>query len=187
MEKNKLTKELLAQSFHDLLLHREFEKITIKNITDEAGVIRPTFYYHFQDKYDVLEYILYRDIIEKAEEMSQMRMEREAIKFAFSALERDREFYRRAFQVTGQNSFEGMFQHYAYEMWKEKLQKAKLIQNTKNQLLNEHNVAMYYALGITTSVKMWMEHPKADITADELCEAYEFLLTHSIFDLIKMK
>ncbi|MCD8124009.1 MAG: TetR/AcrR family transcriptional regulator C-terminal domain-containing protein [Lachnospiraceae bacterium] len=187
MEKNKLTKELLAQSFHDLMLHREFEKITIKNITDEAGVIRPTFYYHFQDKYDVLEYILRRDIIEKAEEMSKMGMEREAIKFVFSALERDREFYRRAFQVTGQNSFEEMFQHYAYEMWKEKLESAKLIQNTKNQLLNEHNVAMYYALGITASVKMWLENGKGEVSADELCEAYEFLLTHSIFDLIKMK
>ena len=34
-------------------------------ITDGAGVIRPTFYKHFQDKYGILEYILQKEIREK--------------------------------------------------------------------------------------------------------------------------
>ena len=33
-----------------------FDKITIKMITDQAGVIRPTFYNYFQDKYEVMEW-----------------------------------------------------------------------------------------------------------------------------------
>lgn len=43
---------LLAESFKELALKHPIEKITIKEITDKAGVIRPTFYNHFQDKYD---------------------------------------------------------------------------------------------------------------------------------------
>ena len=46
---------LLAESFKELALKQPIEKITIKEITDKAGVIRPTFYNHFQDKYDLLE------------------------------------------------------------------------------------------------------------------------------------
>ncbi len=42
---------LLAESFKELALKHPIEKITIKEITDKAGVIRPTFYNHFQDKY----------------------------------------------------------------------------------------------------------------------------------------
>ena len=48
---------LLAESFKELALKQPIEKITIKEITDKAGVIRPTFYNHFQDKYDLLEWI----------------------------------------------------------------------------------------------------------------------------------
>ncbi len=42
---------LLAESLKELALCRPVEKITIKEITDKAGVIRPTFYHQFQDKY----------------------------------------------------------------------------------------------------------------------------------------
>ena len=48
---------LLAESFKELTLKQPIEKITIKEITDKAGVIRPTFYNHFQDKYELLEWI----------------------------------------------------------------------------------------------------------------------------------
>ena len=49
---------LLAESFKELALKQPIEKITIKEITDKAGVIRPTFYNHFQDKYELLEWII---------------------------------------------------------------------------------------------------------------------------------
>ena len=41
---------LLAESLKELTGNHPIEKITIKEITDKAGVIRPTFYNHFQDK-----------------------------------------------------------------------------------------------------------------------------------------
>lgn len=47
---------LLAESFKELAKKHPIEKITIKEITDLAGVIRPTFYNHFQDKYELLEW-----------------------------------------------------------------------------------------------------------------------------------
>ena len=45
--------QMLADSLKELALIRPMEKITIKEITDKAGVIRPTFYKHFQDKYEL--------------------------------------------------------------------------------------------------------------------------------------
>ena len=40
---------LLAESFRTLAAEKPIEKITIKEITDGAGVIRVTFYNHFQN------------------------------------------------------------------------------------------------------------------------------------------
>ena len=46
--KRELTKILLAESFKELLIKGSFDKITIKMITDQAGVIRPCRYLFFQ-------------------------------------------------------------------------------------------------------------------------------------------
>ena len=46
---------VLAESLKELSQNQPLEKITIKEITDKAGVIRPTFYNHFQDKYELIE------------------------------------------------------------------------------------------------------------------------------------
>ncbi|MFQ9389086.1 MAG: hypothetical protein ACLR1V_10125 [Coprococcus sp.] len=43
MERKKMTKALIGESLKVLMHDHPFEKITIKMITDEAGVIRPTF------------------------------------------------------------------------------------------------------------------------------------------------
>ncbi|MFR2126553.1 MAG: TetR/AcrR family transcriptional regulator, partial [Dorea sp.] len=48
--KSELTKALLGEKFKELVAKKGFEKLTIKMITDAAGVIRPTFYNYFQDK-----------------------------------------------------------------------------------------------------------------------------------------
>jgi AcrR family transcriptional regulator len=49
------TRKLIMDSFITLSGEKEFKDITIKDITTEAMVNRATFYYHFEDKYDLLE------------------------------------------------------------------------------------------------------------------------------------
>ena len=55
---------LLAESLKELTIKQPIEKITIKEITYKAGVIRPTFYNHFQDKYELLEWIIRTEILD---------------------------------------------------------------------------------------------------------------------------
>ena len=59
---NLLTKQAIAASLTKLLLDRPIAQITIKDICADCGVNRQTFYYHFQDIYDLLFWILRRDI-----------------------------------------------------------------------------------------------------------------------------
>ena len=54
---SQITKNALAASLKKLLSKKELSKITITNITEECGVNRQTFYYHFKDIYDLLEWI----------------------------------------------------------------------------------------------------------------------------------
>jgi AcrR family transcriptional regulator len=52
------TRKLIMDSFIEISGKKEFKDITIKDITTEAMINRATFYYHFQDIYDLLEKVL---------------------------------------------------------------------------------------------------------------------------------
>ena len=49
-----LTKRALSQALGELLEEKPLDKITISSITDRCGLTRNTFYYHFEDIYDLL-------------------------------------------------------------------------------------------------------------------------------------
>ncbi len=58
---SKITKNALSASLKKLLLQKPFDKITVTDITEDCGLNRMTFYYHFQDIYDLLEWTCQED------------------------------------------------------------------------------------------------------------------------------
>ena len=52
------TRKLIMDAFIALSGKKEFKDITVKDITTEAMINRATFYYHFEDIYDLLEKVL---------------------------------------------------------------------------------------------------------------------------------
>ena len=59
------TKYKLSSTLKKLLLKKDIEKITIGEIAQEASVNRQTFYYHFKDIYDLVEWIYMNEIIKE--------------------------------------------------------------------------------------------------------------------------
>ena len=55
------TKRALEASLKNLLLQKPLHKITINDITDDCGINRMTFYYHFKDIYDLIEWVCIED------------------------------------------------------------------------------------------------------------------------------
>lgn len=57
------TRNLIIDSLIKLSKQKAFKNITITDITNEATINRATFYYHFIDKYDLLEQTLRHNIM----------------------------------------------------------------------------------------------------------------------------
>ena len=55
-----VTKRALEQSLKNLLLKKPLTKITIGDITEDCGINRMTFYYHFKDIYDLVEWAVWK-------------------------------------------------------------------------------------------------------------------------------
>lgn len=51
------TKRALAESCKKLVATKPLDKVTVTDITQDCGVNRQTFYYHFRDIYDLVEWI----------------------------------------------------------------------------------------------------------------------------------
>ena len=58
---SQVTKKALAAALKDQLLKKPLHKITINDITEECGINRMTFYYHFKDIYDLVEWACLED------------------------------------------------------------------------------------------------------------------------------
>lgn len=58
---SEVTKRALEQSLKNLLLKKPLNKITINDIAEDCGINRMTFYYHFKDIYDLVEWSCLED------------------------------------------------------------------------------------------------------------------------------
>lgn len=52
------TEKAITDTFIELLNRKPLDKITIKDLVDECGINRSTFYYYFDDIYDLLDHVL---------------------------------------------------------------------------------------------------------------------------------
>lgn len=82
------TRKLLTDSFMQLVEKKDFNNVSIKDITDAATVNRATFYAHFKDKYDLLDAVVTENILESlmAHLSCQDELSEETMKKIFYAM-----------------------------------------------------------------------------------------------------
>lgn len=124
MANTKLTKEALAKSLKELLIQRPLDKISVKDITEHCGMSRNNFYYHFQDKYELISWIFYNDISKKVEtyEDSSKFLE-DSFTSVCECLYQERDFYIRCFRYVEQNSLFDVLTELYMDLWTKTLQK----------------------------------------------------------------
>lgn len=181
--KKEAVHEALIESFKNLILKHSFDKITIKMITDKAGLIRPTFYNHFADKYEVLDEICYNDIFKGSEMLIENKMPYEAIYYMFSRIESNKEFYLRAVKITGQNSFEEIIKNNLFKIFKELFDQYGKRDNFSKDKFGADDISEYYSIGLTFIIKRWLEEGM-NVSARKLTKKYETLVTNSLDDII---
>ena len=184
MERKKMTKALIGESLKVLMRNHPFEKITIKMITDEAGVIRPTFYNYFCDKYEVVEWIFNEYIIEKVRAMFEQKMYTEGLKVAFVCMKNDCDFYRKAFDIQGKNADTYNLRNSLHNLFLSEMSEIYIENQTNNPLVTAELVAAFYANSLSNLLQMWIQSNNQQCTAENMVEAYAYLLSHRIQDFI---
>ncbi|MBQ2088980.1 MAG: TetR/AcrR family transcriptional regulator C-terminal domain-containing protein [Lachnospiraceae bacterium] len=173
---------ILAESLKELSESRPIDKITIKEITDKAGVIRPTFYNHFQDKYELLEWIVREELVNPALPLIDNGLVKEGLTFIFTAMEKEKTFYTRAAKIEGQNSFAEMIYICAKEMILSHMNVEEVQAKGKYSWVTPDLVAEYYAKSLCVVVMRWVESGMK-VPANEFVDVFMSLAQEPMFGL----
>lgn len=89
---SQITKRALEQSLKNLLLKKPLNKITVSDITDDCGINRMTFYYHFKDIYDLVEWACLEDAKKALDEKKTYTAWQEGFLQIFDAVKENKPF-----------------------------------------------------------------------------------------------
>lgn len=116
-----ITKRAIAASLKSLMNEKPFSKIGVGDICEKCGMNRKSFYYHFRDKYDLINWIFDVEFALPAQD-AEYSSKWEAFLTLCTYFYQNRCFYRQAFKIEGQNSFSEHFNEYCCPAFAERLQ-----------------------------------------------------------------
>lgn len=89
----------LAKSLKDLMSNQPFEKLSVSDITNNCDLHRQTFYYHFDDKYELLDWIVYKELIEPLVEGFTFDNMYDRFMKLFTTMVDEKKFYLNALKI----------------------------------------------------------------------------------------
>ena len=108
LAESNITKRALAVALKVLVESRPFSKISIGDICEQCAISRKSFYYHFKDKYDLVNWIYYTEFIAAAEQ-KKYALGWDFLEDLCVYFYNNHDFYRKTLNVAGQNSFSEYF------------------------------------------------------------------------------
>ena len=118
-----ITKRALASALKELMRSQPFSKISVSDICEYCDMNRKSFYYHFKDKYDLINWIYDTEFIVIAVQTSY-RSFWDFLEDLCEYFYENRSFYHNALQITGQNSFSEHFRELLQPTIRQRLTKS---------------------------------------------------------------
>lgn len=100
------TERALGSSLKKLLEKKPLDKVTINDITEDCGLNRMTFYYHFRDIYDLVEWICVEDITKAVEGKSTYDTWQEGLLEIFNVVSSNKTFVMNIYRSVGREQVE---------------------------------------------------------------------------------
>lgn len=101
-----ITKKALEASLKKLMMKKPLDKITIRDITDDCGISRMTFYYHFQDIYDLIEWVCVEDARAALQDKKTCATWNEGLEQIFEAVLDNKTFILNAYRCISREQME---------------------------------------------------------------------------------
>ena len=108
MADSNITRNAMAAAMKTLMKEKKLSKISIADICGACGMNRNSFYYHFKDKYDLVNWIFYTEFVSNIQ-LEDYPDALHLLEDICDYLYQERTFYKAALKIEGQNSVREYF------------------------------------------------------------------------------
>ena len=173
MSDSLITKKAIATGLKELTKQKSFDKITVSDITQICGLNRQTFYYHFQDKFELADWIYYNEAISIiVNDMDNDNWEEKVLLFLKKLKEEDY-FYISTLKASVENEF----REYLFKIIVKLLcdMFSEIAVQAKEREKDIRFIAEFYAHGFIGGIVSWA-HSGMKETPEYLAERLKMLL-----------
>lgn len=177
MADSNITKKALAAALKELMEEMPFDKITVSHICNHCEMNRKSFYYHFKDKYDLVNWIYYTEFIGAVKDKEY----KDGFVFLLDVcefLEQNKRFYRKVLKYDGQNSF--------FEYFEELLMPA-VEKYTYDIFADDENNDFYvsfFSEAFVNAIKKWLLDPET-ISAEKFVSLMKSCIYGTALKVVK--
>ena len=113
---SQITKRAIEASLKNLLLKKPFDKITINDIAEDCGISRMTFYYHFKDIYDLVEWACEEDVKKILEDKDDYKTWTQGFLNLFEEVLKNKPFILNVYRSVGREQVENYLYKIVYDL-----------------------------------------------------------------------
>ena len=138
------TKYLFADTLKEMMRTKELKDIRVGELCEKCGAHRRTFYYHFQDKYDLMAWILSHGYDDPT--IPENIMQEHTTKTVLTNIMKNQPFYKRLYSDPGISELSDYLLRYNVENYEQQLLPALQVEALTDE--QEFSLRMYCYGGI---------------------------------------
>ena len=155
-----ITKRAMSYALKNLLRTKPLNKITVQDIADECGVNRQTFYYHFQDIYDLVEWTCIEDTEKVLKENKTYETWQEGFLAVFTLAKKDKTFIDNIYRSVSLEMLEQYLYRLVYPLLKNVVDEKSKGFPVRDE--DKEYIAHFYKYAFVGVLLDWVRHDMSE-------------------------
>ena len=168
------TREALAKTLKEMIQTQPLDKITVTDLAEKCQVNRQTFYYHFRDIYELIDWIIEEDFFNKIEHILEHKQLSQQVKQVSDYVDEHKAFCMNVYRSVGKEKAE-RYLNCQIEKWL-----IRLFFFSDSEDYNEIQFK-FYVYGLTGLFTDWLEG-KVDISTEMFCRQLIYIVKSELIE-----
>ena len=150
------TKKAIAYTFKDLLKEKPFNKITVNDIANKCDINRQTFYYHFQDIRDLVEWICIDEVDNILKKNTDIEKWEDKFLLIFKIMEEEKVFVKNIYHSVSVEVLRSNLYRLVYPIIYN-----EIVEKSKGKNLREEDkkfITDFYKYSLVSIVLNWIDN-----------------------------
>ena len=174
---SQITKRAIEASLKNLLLKKPFDKITINDIAEDCGISRMTFYYHFKEIYDLVEWACEEDAKKILEGKDDYKTWTQGFLNLFEEVLKNKPFILNVYRSVGREQVENYLYKIVYDLLLNVVEEKAQGMTVRDE--DKEFIADFYKYAFVGLMLDWVKNGMKE-DPHKIVKKVEFLLSGSL-------